>query len=298
MNYQEFITIVNDKTNQLLFPNTSAQVHTTLKNNGTERIGLTICQEGTNISPTIYLEEYYQHFQNGRDIDEICEHIVTLYHEVKFEHDWDVNQIKDFSSIKSKIAFKLIHFEKNSHMLNTTPHIPYLDLAIVFFLLLETNEHGAATILINYDLLSCWDISLEELHKYALENTPTLLQADFKPMLSVIQELMEKENLSEEVQTDNCMYVLSNQYRHFGAACMLYDRVLEDIGNLINEDFYILPSSIHEVIILPASTTITLEDLNEMVAEVNETQVSEEEILSDHAYFFRRQDNLISDEIS
>ena len=292
MNYQQFIAVINEKTNQLLYPEAYAQIHTALKNNGTERIGLTISQKCTNISPTIYLEEYYHQYQNGREPDDIANNIVALYHEVKFEHDWDVDQIQHFSSIKSDIAVKLIHLEKNEQLLKNIPHIPYLDLALVFFLLLETTERGAATILIPQEMLSHWEISLEELHQTALNNTPKILQADFKTMRSVICELMG-EPCSEDVE-ENYMYVLSNQYRHFGAGCMLYDRVLEDIGNQINEDFYILPSSIHEVIILPVSCSLNHRDLSEMIVEINETQVSDEDILSDHAYYFSREDNVIS----
>jgi len=86
------------------------------------------------------------------------------------------------------------------------------------------------------------------------------------------------------------MFVLSNNLRHFGAACILYNRVLEDIGNQLNEDFYILPSSIHEVIILPISFKPESIELNEMIKEINKTQVSEEEVLSDHAYYYSRKE--------
>lgn len=297
MNYQEFITTICEGTNQHLFPDATVQIHTALKNNGTERIGLTIAQPHTNISPTIYLEEYYLQYQNGRDIDDIIHSIVKLYHEVKFEHDWDVEQLQNFSLIKSKIAFKLIHREKNQNLLETIPHIPYLDLAIVFFLLIETTEHGTGTILISEEMLTYWKISLEELHQIALGNTPKLLPVDFKPMRTVICELIG-ESPSEDDWEESYMYVLSNQYRHFGAGCILYDRVLEDIGNQLNEDFYILPSSIHEVIILPISHNLNQEDLNEMIVEINETQVSKEDILSNHAYYYSRENQDISIHIS
>lgn len=293
MNYQQFITIVNQKVNCLLHKDTISQVHLAIKNNGTERSGLTISQKGTNISPTIYLEEYFRHYQNGMLIDEIVESILSLYNEVKFDHDWDVNQIRNFSDIKHSLAFKLIHFEKNKNLLQNIPHVPYLDLAIVFYLLLESTEKGAATILITNEMLTHWNISLENLHQASLLNTPKLLQAEFKPMYQVIHELMGETSYDRDTAEDSSMYVLSNQYRHFGAGCILYDRVLEDIGNLINEDFFILPSSIHETIILPVSCEMSKESLSEMVVEINETQVSEEDVLSDHAYYFCRKHNKI-----
>lgn len=293
MNYQQFITIINEKTNQLLDSGTSAKIHTALKNNDTERTGLTISKEGTNISPTIYLEEYYQQYQNGREPDDIANSIVNLYHEVRFKRDWDLEQIQNFQAIKSNIAFKVIHLEKNKKLLQSIPHIPYLDLAAVFFLLLETTERGSATIMVTQDMLSFWKISLEELHQVAMENAPKMLQADFKPMQEVIRELLGKQ-CSEGENGENYMYVLSNQYRHLGAACIFYERVLEDIGNQIDDDFYILPSSIHEVIILPASYSLSHEELDEMIKEINQTQVSDEDVLSEHAYYFSRKTNQIS----
>ena len=96
---------------------------------------------------------------------------------------------------------------------------------------------------------------------------------------------------------ENRMFVLSNQYRHFGAACILYNRVLEDIGNQLNENFYILPSSIHEVIILPEGFSPCEEDLNEMIIDINQTQVSEEEILSNHAYYYDRTERKLTQKL-
>lgn len=289
MNYQQFVTVLNERMNQLLNPKATSQIHSALKNNGTTRIGLTISQKETNISPTIYLEEYYHQYENGWTLDEITENLTRLYHEVRFEHSWEVGQVQDFNLAKSKVAYKVIHFEKNKELLKDLPYVPYLDLAIVFYLLLETTEKGAATILITNEMLRYWEISLDELYQIAIENTPVILQAEFKPMRVVIQELMHRPICDADLD-DNCMYVLSNQYRHFGAACMLYSRVLEDIGNQLGEDYYILPSSIHEIIILPTSCCMGYGDIDEMIVEINETQVSEEDMLSDHAYYYCRRD--------
>lgn len=288
MNYQEFILFMMEQTNQLLKPEACAEIHTALKNNNTRRTGLTIVQEGTNISPTIYLEEYYQQYQNGRALSDIVQSLVNLYQEVKFEHSWEISQVQNFQFAKSQIAYKLIHLEKNQTLLGDIPFIPHLDLAIVFFLLLETTEKGSATILITNDMLDYWGVSLEHIYCLATENTPRLLHANFSPICEVIQELLPKKLREEYIPEDNHLYVLSNQHRHFGAACILYNHMLENIAQELDDDFYVLPSSIHETIILPASHSLTKEALDAMVVEINETQVAEEEILSDHAYYYSR----------
>ena len=101
MNYQEFITMMSEKTNELLEAEISVHIHKALKINGKERTGLTISEPNTNISPTIYLEEFFTQYQNGRPADDIAQSIVGLYREVKFEHSWDVDQIRNFQRAKT-----------------------------------------------------------------------------------------------------------------------------------------------------------------------------------------------------
>ena len=89
------------------------------------------------------------------------------------------------------------------------------------------------------------------------------------------------------------MYVLTNSLRNLGASCILYPHVLDMAGEIIGEDFYVLPSSIHEVILVPESNAMEQMEMDEMVTEINATQVAEEEILSNHAYFYERETGLL-----
>lgn len=285
MNYQQFVIVVKDKVTLALGDGMSLQIHTALKNNGVERIGLTITDERINISPTIYLEEYYKQFQNGLGIEDIVYSVLEVYHEVKFEHTWQVHTVKDFEIMRSKIVYKLIHAKKNETLLESTPYIAYLDFAIVFYILFEVDESGTATIPITYELMKLWDVSLDEIQQSAFRNAPALLPACFKPMQVVIDELMGT-NYSEQSEVEDLMFVLTNSLRSFGAACVLYDGILDNISKEIGENYYILPSSIHEVIIIPESNAPSREHLNEMITEVNQTQVGEEDFLSECVYYY------------
>lgn len=285
MNYQQFVVVVKEEVALSLGDSMNTQIHTALKNNGHERIGLTITDKRINISPTIYLEEFFKQFQNGHPISSIVEHILDIYNEVKFEHAWQVHTIKDFESMRSKIVFKLIHATKNETLLKTMPYIAYLDFAIVFYILFEVDESGTATIPITYELIQLWNVSLDDIQQNAFRNVQTLLPATFKPMQIVIDELMGT-NYSEDALTEDLMYVLTNSLRSFGAACILYDGMLEKIGEDIEENYYILPSSIHEMIIVPESNSPSRTYLNEMIAEVNQTMVDEEDFLSDRVYYY------------
>ena len=287
MNYNQFIATIKDKVLLSFDDNFSIQIHKALKNNGRKRIGLTITDTRINVSPTIYLEEYFHLYTNGVSLETIAEQIVNTYHEVKFKQKCNVQTIKDFSTIRHKVAYKIIHGDKNKQLLQTHPHIIYLDFAIVFYILYDIDESGSATIPITHELLKCWETSTDELWKLARINTPLLLPADYKPMQVVIKEMLG-ELYTEDGMAENLMYVLTNSLRTFGACCLLYDGILEQIGDKLGENFYLLPSSIHEIIIVPESKSPDEDCLHEMVVDINESQVAEEEFLSDNVYYYNR----------
>lgn len=288
MNYQQFVVALREKVATILGENVNVQIHTALKNNGYERVGLTISEKHINLSPTIYLEEYFKYFEEDDSLDDIVESILHVYHEIKFEHSWQVHTISNFEIIKEKIVYKIIHAPQNETLLKTLPFVPYLDFAIVFYILFEVDENGTATIPVTEDLIQLWETNLNEIHELAKENTHKLLPAVFKPMRIVIEELLGNpcDNI---IQADDIMFVLTNSLRSLGAACILYENVLFHIGNFLKENYYILPSSIHEVIIIPESQAPCKETLNEMILEINETQVEIEDVLSDHVYYYNRE---------
>ena len=285
MNYQQFVIVIKEKVALSLGAGMNLQIHTTLKNNGKERIGLSIEDKKINIHPTIYLEEYYKQFKNGNSIEDIAQNILNVYQEVRFEHTFDIESIKDFSLTQSKITYKIIHAQKNETLLQSLPHILYLDLAIVFYVLFEVDTNGCATIPITHQLLALWEKDVEELHQIALANSPELLPAVFKPMRTVVEDLLGLP-CDEDVFDEDIMFVLTNPLRSFGAACMLYNGILEQIAATLGENYYILPSSIHEIIVIPESQAPCKEHLMDMVKEVNETQVDLEDILSDNVYYY------------
>ena len=114
--------------------------------------------------------------------------------------------------------------------------------------------------------------------------SPYILKALFK---AVIEDTEYEEDIQQQVP----MYVLSNKSRVHGAACILYPDILKDFAAVVEKDLYVLPSSIHEVILLPAEGTEDSEQLKLMVHEINESQVEDEEVLSDSVYFYRRRDD-------
>ena len=138
---------------------------------------------------------------------------------------------------------------------------------------------------------------MEEIDELAEKNTPFILKPELKSMGQTLKEIMfnSDDNEFDEEDFENCyMYVLTNEKKQFGAATILYDNELKDFSERIESDFYIIPSSVHEVIIIPSKFVDSSDSLDEMICEVNSSQVPLVDILSDHAYKYNRADKCVS----
>lgn len=276
-------------------PLASLSIQSVVKNNNVQLDGLTIMEGGTNLSPTIYLNYFYETYQNGVEFSSILDTILHTYQSNKPRGKIDTSFFTDYANVRPHIAYKLIHYERNRHLLADLPHFRYLDLAIVFYCLVSSSPSGNATILIRKDHLRFWNISPTQLFDAAKENTPRLLSYDLRNMNDLMEELLAPAHstLSDpDIKKEDAaicpMYVLTNQNKLNGASCILYEHLLEHFADRLCCDLYILPSSIHEVILIPATSDTSYQELSQMVQEVNDTQVSPEEILSDHVYYFSR----------
>lgn len=285
MTYQQFVNAVCSQINSISKGPLYAEVNTSIKNNNVERIGLTIHLAEVNISPTLYLEDFYEQYLDGESILDITYDVLEVYDEIRFEHSWNLENIFHYDSISHKIAFKLIHMQSNLPLLQKVPFVNYQDLVIVFFLLIDVDPCGSGTILITNEMKNSWGVNAKDLYEAAMENTPVLFPADFRPMCVVASELLDTECFLEDF-ADNHMYILTNSTKHFGASAILYPELLKNISESLKEDFYLIPSSVHEFIILPCSCSPSSKELNEMVKSINQTELSKEEFLSDHVYLF------------
>lgn len=296
MKYQEFVYAVISELN-LKLKGGKVSLHKTVKNNGKERSGALIEIPGINISPTIYLEEFYERFNTGKSMDEVVMEILDFYENVKCTESWEASWVFEYEKVREKIILKLINTKENVKFLEEVPHWDFLDLSVVFQVLLDMDSRGITTLPIDKTFMEKWGVTQEELYKNAMENTIRFFSPQFIPMKDMMAEFLQEEkessvNLLDKADGDypkDIMYVLTNQKRNFGAACILYPTVLEKIGEILEEDYFVLPSSIHEIVIVPGAQRQELDNMDEMVNEINIAEVSEEEILSSHAYFYDRQ---------
>lgn len=298
MEFTNFTMLVRDEVEKRTGDCFRVRLNDVRKNNGVVLRGLTVMQDDSNISPTIYLNNYFEEYVSGRvTLVSVVNDVMDTYHRNKVNQSVDMRYFLNYDSVKQHIVYKLVNTEKNKELLEDIPHLEFLDLSIVFQCMVAQEEIGTASILIHNVHLKLWDVTAEMLYQAAKENTQKLLQYEIKSMTEVLCEILEEEN-PEGFDYDECaaefsdsvpMYVLSNKSRVEGAACMLYPNLIRDFAQAIGSSFYIIPSSVHELLLLPAGQDDESTEIKDMIKDINDTQVSTEEILSYSLYFYDRE---------
>lgn len=297
MEYKEFVEYIKMNAGYIAGEGGNITINHVIKNNGCEMDGLVIMEKGKYIAPTIYLDSFYELYTNGENIKNIIRQIEVIYEQNKNNVTFDVNILKHFDTIKDKIVYKVVNYRSNEKLLEQVPHKRILDLAVVFYCLLD-NEYGrSATALIYNNNLKNWNVTIDDVYKAALKNTPDLLHSKISSMAALFEKCGvnvdgEEVDLKDYVPSD--MYVLTNESKLNGAACILYENVLYDFAQKLGADLYILPSSVHEVILLPKLSMFEKDELVNMVKEVNTEGVAADEVLSDHVYEYNRTERLIT----
>ncbi|MDE7311028.1 MAG: hypothetical protein K2N87_05310 [Eubacterium sp.] len=291
MNYEEFKTAVLNQMQQLLEPGTTLSLKTICKNNGLKLDGLVISSTNSNVSPTIFLNQYFDKQNAFPDIQAVCRDIQRTYIQNRSAEYIDADFFTDYQSIRSRIAYRLISYEKNKELLETVPYVQYLDLAVVFYCLLNFSSTGNATILIHNSHLKLWHLTPSQLYQQACQTTPHLLPYDFRNIASLLGEYSAGTPAHEgmsDIPSFCPMYVLTNAQKLYGASCILYPGLLEAVSEKLGYDLFILPSSIHEVILLPAENRSSHKELAAMVSQINEAELAADEVLSSQVYYYSK----------
>ena len=301
MRFEEFTNAVVEKIREYLpvsFANASVDLQTVTKNNDVKLTGLVIRSGDSNICPTIYLEQFFQNYNNGEEMGDVLADIADIRLRNEVGNRFDTEQITDFAQVRDKIVPRLIGLKWNRELLEKRPHTIMDDLAVTYHVVLEQDFDGTASVPVTNELMEAWDTSTATLHELAIQNMPRLLPSTFQTMSSVIGSLFtedlpegmnaeEAEQIMSEMMPQNeTMFILSNKTKIYGAAAILDREIMETVTERIGSDFYILPSSVHELLVIPANAGMDTSTLSDMVKEVNATQVSPDERLEDHVYSY------------
>ena len=317
MQFREFTETVAENIKDYLpekYENAEVKLTPTEKNNGLILTGLTVKLAEENVSPCIYLNGYYDDLQAGRDLDEILQSIAQSRVEHVISEKLDVTALTDFEKVKDRIMFKVIGSDSNEARLGRMPHRIENDMALIYHITLHMDDTGLGSVPITNSLMDTLGVNEEVLHDLAMENTLRELPTTFRSMKEVMKEMFignlpemqgdeEMEDflqalLSEDddaIQDEHVsMYVLSNSEKMNGAAVLFYPGIKEQIAEQLESDFFVLPSSIHETLIIPDNGRADAKELQDMVREVNATQVAPDEVLTGNVYFYDKESKVFS----
>ena len=292
MNLQEFAEkLLKNATKQVAYDE-EVKLCTVLKPNDVKSLALLMRKAGRQTGIRFCVEKLYEMYLNNHCEDDlggiVHQLVAALNKNEKTAEDVPEQVTKDtfdFVRVKKRIYLKLLNTEWSKYLLKITPHIPYLDLSAVFYL-----YSPAGSILIYKELMRIWNTTPYELYEIALDNMVKQQPAKFFSVQEYLEEhgtlIFEKMNQAEKV--DMSLYTLTNALEWNGASAILYPDVLETYANQYGCDWLIIPSSVHEVLLMPYCSEAEIENARSAISGVNASLLSPNEVLSDHPYLYRR----------
>lgn len=289
MNFDEFATkiMADMKANN---PEYEMYMQNVDKLQGQSYRGMAIKETGQNFSVTINLEQAYEQLQEGTDYRTVLDQIELAVREGTAEKpDFDFQLLKNYEKMAETLVMQMVPVEGNEELLAKIPHQVTGDIATVYRFQIAKDSEKAATILITDQMLENYNITAEQLHSdaqaYAPQNEPPVI----KSMTDMLSEMagVDIEDGSAK------MYVATVVSMINGAAVVNYPGILEKAADMIGGDFYVLPSSINEVLFMKDDGKMNVQDLNEMISIINENELRVDERLSNNAYHYDSKEKIL-----
>ena len=260
-----------------------------MKNNGVELQAIIISADGEVVSPTVYVDKYITDILMGkRTVTDAAEEIFKTYLEnKKVNFGVDISKLISKEFILDHVEFQLVNAASNKDYLQKAPNKKIMDLAALYKVKFKNCSY-----LLTCEKMAIAGISVDELEKAAVRNTEKVGFIK-KTMAQVMAEDLDMPEDVTEMKEEPQLYVLTNKRRENGANILLFKDELAEFAEMIGDDFFILPSSIHEVLAVPASQ-VDYKELKHMVKDVNDTQVAPNEILGYEVYRYDRKTRSLS----
>jgi hypothetical protein len=296
LNRNDFFQYVKDNVLDYLpdsFGQSDIHLQEVVKNNDTVLTGIIIREAGSSIVPNIFLDSFYELYRAGKDLD-ACVADVADFRIEKQElgFPFDLNFLSDYELVKDKLQVRICDPETNHERLSGKAVTEHGDFAAYYNVIMSVSDEVTASFSVTNAMLADWGISVEQLHQDALA-------ADTKRgavLLNLEQEMVfmnfglgKPDNLLENgenpLDTDLPMFCLSNESKLHGASMILHDDLRRRIGEMLRSDYFVIPSSVHEMMIVPDNGAYNAYSLNMLVQSVNASEVSAEDRLSDKVQF-------------
>ena len=218
-----------------------------------------------------------------------------------------MSRLTQYEEAKKHLFMRVSNIEENLQVLDNVPYVERADLAITFHIAVEENEAGRASAIVTNQMMETYGVTRNQLYKDALANSPVIAPARINNLGELLgrmtldgmremgaseEEIREAKERMDEANQDNPLIVVTNETGIDGAAAVFYTGVMDQLGEEIKGDFFILPSSVHEIIVAPDDGRLYYPELKEMVTEINETQVAPEDRLTDEVYHYDTRDRI------
>lgn len=298
MEYIQFLTEVRERVEDHFDGKVKGEVCTSTKNNGVIVIGLMLKGEKERVAPNFYLDRQFVEWMRGMcTLEEIAEKLCQAYQEEIKRNGHLISTIQfTWEEFRRNVFMRLVNREKNKELLETIPHREFLDLALVYYYSVPIEGDVTGTLLITKEHLDLLEVEEEELYQTAKSNCERFQPVKIRCMEDLLYELGRKIGV-EVYEAKEChpfLFVMTNTKGMFGATSLAFEEELDCFAKRIRSSFYILPSSIHEVILVPENKEFCKEYFQSMVREINATQVDVTEVLSDNIYYYNMESKLLS----
>lgn len=296
MTKNEFIRQVKEELGQMLpkeiAKDLDIQETMVLKTNDQEHHGLTFKRNEVEAAPTIYLDEAYDRFTEGEELHTITTELKDAYlNTLSMPEPQKIDF--DYDNIKDKLTVRLLEIKRNHSFLESTPYMTVgHGLAIVCDIKMKDGDEGFWRATVTQSMLEGQNYDKRELFMAAMDNAqlidpPILVDMGQALFIHEGENLLQRNEPLPPEDVSN-MYVLSNTGGMLGSAVLFYPDTREHIAEILGEGYCVLPSSQHEVLIIPDSAGIDREHLAEMVKQANEVVVEPKDVLTDTVFHYDR----------
>lgn len=292
VSYQTFIQEVKESFLDYLpnkYQECKVEITVNYKNN-TKRDGILVLGKDETMAPVLYLDDFYKEmYERELPMDMVMKKMAEVYQQaLAKKEDMPMPQYRNPQVVLKNLYTQAINFEKNQEFLKTVPYLQINDLAIIPRSKIGENY----SMVVTDDLCSDLGFDGDTILAKAINNNIEVTKPSLNVMGDILTQLLENspevnQEMLDAIQNEPLpMYVLTNQDKYHGASLIANKQLLDAIGKAMGQDYYILPSSVHELLILPQSEAPNVKYLKEMVMEVNRTELAPEEFLSDNVYFY------------
>lgn len=179
----------------------------------------------------------------------------------------------DLCKRKEQIVMNLVNTSRNRGLLKAVPHKDVMDLSILYRVIVNRGNAGMRTVLVTNAMLEELGLSQNEISVLAYRNTLRMFPAR-------VSKFSDR------------LYMMTNSAKVHGATVMIYRGMIEALSRRLGGNLFVIPSSIHEVMIVPESS-VDLSFLRQALADNNRFYVEKQDVLSDCVYFYSQKKKMI-----